>query len=41
MNYAVEMASNGVIYLSIFVNIGSGIYVLLRLGLLPQQFETL
>jgi hypothetical protein len=39
MNYTVEMASDGVMYIPSFIKIGSGIKVILRL--LPQQFERL
>jgi hypothetical protein len=39
MKNAAEMASGGIMYISYFVTVGSGIQVLLRL--LPQQFERL
>jgi hypothetical protein len=37
MKYAVEMASDGMIYIPSLMTIGSGIRVILRV--LPQQFE--
>jgi hypothetical protein len=39
MNYAVEMASDDIIYIPSFMTIGSGIQVILRL--LPKKFERL